>query len=78
MLKISFKMLIGNTAAFIGMIFGIFLAILLISQQSAIYLGLIHRSYRIVTNISLPDIWVIDPATEGEYLIRSMPKDYLQ
>lgn len=71
-------MLIGNRAAFIGMIFGIFLAILLISQQSAIYLGLISRSYRIVTNISSPDIWVIDPATEGEDLIRAMPKEYLQ
>lgn len=71
-------MLIGNRAAFIGMIFGIFLAILLISQQSAIYLGLLSRSYRIVTTISLPDIWVIDPATKGEDLIRSMPKDYLQ
>ncbi len=54
-------MLIGNRAAFIGMVFGIFLAVLLISQQSAIYLGLIARSYRIVTSISLPDIWIIDP-----------------
>lgn len=71
-------MLIGNRAAFIGMIFGIFLAVLLISQQSAIYLGLISRSYRLVTNVPLPDIWVIDPATKGEDLIRSMPKDYLQ
>ena len=78
MVKTAFKMLIGNSAAFIGMIFGIFLAILLISQQSAIYLGLISRSYRIVTNISAPDIWVIDPATRGEDLVRSMPKDYLQ
>lgn len=78
MLKTSFKMLIGNKAAFIGMVFGIFLAILLISQQSAIYLGLIARSYRIATIISLPDIWVIDPATKGEDLVRPMPKDYLQ
>lgn len=78
MIVTSFKMLIGNRAAFIGMIFGIFLAILLISQQSAIYLGLISRSYRIVADISLPDIWVIDPATYGEDLIRPMPNDYLQ
>lgn len=78
MITTAFKMLIGNRAAFLGMIFGIFLAILLISQQSAIYLGLISRSYRIVTNISTPDIWVIDPATKGEDLIRSMPKNYLQ
>jgi putative ABC transport system permease protein len=78
MIKTSLKMLIGNRAAFIGMIFGIFLSILLISQQSAIYLGLISRSYRVVTDNSVPDIWVIDPATQGEDLIRSMPKDYLQ
>lgn len=78
MISTAFKMLVGNTAAFVGMIFGIFLAILLISQQSAIYLGLISRSYRIVTTISQPDIWVIDPATGGEDLIRSMPKDYVQ
>lgn len=78
MILTAFKMLIGNKAAFIGVIFGIFLAVLLISQQSAIYLGLISRSYRIVTNISAPNIWIIDPATQGEDLIRSMPKNYLQ
>lgn len=78
MISMALKMLIGNKSAFIGVIFGIFLAILLISQQSAIYLGLISRSYRIVTNIPQPNIWVIDKATQGEDLIRSMPKDYLQ
>lgn len=78
MISTSFKMLITNRAAFLGMIFGIFLAILLISQQSAIYLGLISRSYRIITSISLPDIWVIDPATKGEDLVRALPKGYLQ
>lgn len=77
MLSIALKMLIGNRASFIGVIFGIFLAILLISQQSAIFLGLLSRSYRIVTSISSPDIWVIDPSTDGEALIRSMPESYL-
>lgn len=78
MIKTAFKMLIGNRAAFIGMIFGIFLAILLISQLSAIYLGLIARSYRITENISVPNIWVIDPTTKGEDLIRPLPKNYIQ
>lgn len=78
MISIAFKMMIGNRAAFIGAIFGIFLSLLLISQQSAIYLGLISRSYRIVTDIPEPDIWVVDPVTQDENLIRSMPKEYLQ
>lgn len=78
MISVAFKMLIGNRAAFIGVIFGIFLAVLLISQQSAIFLGLLSRSYRIVTKISQPNIWVIDPATRGEDQIRAMPKNYLE
>ncbi|MBA3956814.1 MAG: ABC transporter permease [Parachlamydiaceae bacterium] len=77
MLSVAIKMLIGNKASFIGVIFGIFLAILLISQQSAIFLGLVSRSYRIVTAISAPDVWVLDPGTSGEDIIRSMPANYL-
>lgn len=77
MLSVAFKMLIGNRASFLGVIFGIFLAILLITQQSAIFLGLLSRSYRMVTEIPAPNVWVIDPATYGEDLIRSMPEEYL-
>src|SRR5437763_1069051 len=57
MMNLALKMLIGNRASCIGVIFGIFLATLLISQQSAIFLGLVSRSYRIVTDIPAPNIW---------------------
>jgi len=77
MLAVAFKMLIGNRASFLGGVFGVFLATLLISQQSAIFLGLVSRSYRMVTDISLPNIWVIDPSTQGEGAIRTMPVEYL-
>lgn len=77
MISLAFKMLIGNRASCLGVIFGIFLATLLISQQSAIFLGLVGRSYRIVTDISEPTIWVMDPATESEDKLRSLPRGYL-
>lgn len=77
MISLAFKMLIGNRASCIGVIFGIFLATLLISQQSAIFLGLVARSYRIVTDISEPTIWVMDPATESDDKLRSLPDGYL-
>src|SRR5437868_252914 len=73
MIKLALKMLIGNRASFIGVIFGIFLATLLISQQSAIFLGLVSRSYRTLTDIPSPDIWVMDPATESDDRVRGMP-----
>src|ERR1700751_601243 len=70
-------MLIGNKASCIGVIFGIFLATLLISQQSAIFLGLVARSYRVVTDIPETTIWVMDPATESEDKLRTLPLSYL-
>jgi putative ABC transport system permease protein len=74
---LALKMLIGNRASCIGVIFGIFLATLLISQQSAIFLGLVSRSYRIVTDITAPNVWIMDPATESDEKLRTMPAGYL-
>lgn len=78
MIKLALKMLIGNRASFIGVIFGIFLATLLISQQSAIFLGLVSRSYRTITDIPAPNIWVMDPATESDDRVRDMPEGNLE
>jgi putative ABC transport system permease protein len=77
MIDLALKMLIGNKASFIGVIFGIFLATLLISQQSAIFLGLVARSYRTLTDIPSPNIWVMDPATESDDRVRGMPEGNL-
>lgn len=71
-------MLIGNRASFIGVIFGIFLATLLISQQSAIFLGIVSRSYRTLTDIPSPNIWIMDPATESDERVRGMPEGNLE
>lgn len=77
MMSLAVKMLIGNKASFLGVVFGIFLATLLISQQSAIFLGLVSRSYRVITDIPSPDIWIVDPATESDEKLRGMPRGYL-
>lgn len=77
MLSIAYKMLVGNRTACLGIIFGIFLATLLISQQSAIFLGLIARSYRIVSNIPSPNLWIMDPSTESDEKVRPLPEGYL-
>lgn len=77
MTSIAIKMLIGNKASCIGVIFGIFLATLLISQQSAIFLGLVSRSYRMVTDMPAPNLWVVDPSTESDEKIRGMPEGYI-
>lgn len=77
MISLALKMLIGNKASCLGVIFGIFLATLLISQQSAIFLGLVSRSYRMVTDIPAPNLWVVDPSTESDEKVRAMPESYV-
>lgn len=58
---IALKMLIGNRAKYFGIIFGLTFASLLITQQLAIFLGVMTRTYGFLTDTSLPDIWVMDP-----------------
>ncbi len=77
MMGLAYKMLIGNKASCLGVIFGIFMATLLVCQQSAIFLGLVSRSYRLVSDIPQPNIWIIDPSTESDEKVRGMPKGYL-
>ncbi|MCF6150387.1 MAG: FtsX-like permease family protein [Candidatus Kuenenia sp.] len=57
---IALKMLMGNRAKYLGIIFGLAFASLLITQQSSIFVGLMTRTYSFLTDTSLPDIWVVD------------------
>lgn len=61
---IALKMLIGNRAKYFGIIIGLMFASLLITQQSAIFMGLMTRTYSFLTDTQLPDIWVMDPMVQ--------------
>jgi putative ABC transport system permease protein len=43
---------------------GLTLASLLITQQLAIFFGLMSRSYGAITDMAYPDIWVMDPKVQ--------------
>ena len=57
---IAIKMLIGDRAKYLGIIMGITFASLLITQQLAIFFGLMSRTYGAISDLALPDIWVMD------------------
>lgn len=54
-------MLVGDRARYLGILMGLTFASLLITQQSAIFTGLMARTYGFITDTGLPDIWVMDP-----------------
>src|SRR5947207_6094427 len=57
---VAWKMLVGDRAKYIGIIVGLTFASLLITQQLAIFIGLMTRTYGAITDLGLPDIWVMD------------------
>jgi putative ABC transport system permease protein len=62
--RIAIKMLVGDRAKYLGIIMGITFASLLITQQAAIFVGLMTRTYSAITDMRLPDIWVMDPKVQ--------------
>lgn len=61
MYKIALKMLIEDKAKFISMILSLSLSAIIITQQSAIFKGIMARSYSTITDTPQPNIWVMDP-----------------
>jgi len=62
--SIALKMLIGDKGKYLGIIMGLTFASLLITQQSSIFTGLMTRTYGSITDLSQPDIWVMDPKVQ--------------
>ena len=61
---IALKMLVGDRAKYLGILMGLTFASLLITQQAAIFVGLMSRTFGFLSDTSLPDIWVMDPKVE--------------
>lgn len=60
MYEIALKMLVRNSGKFIALVAGVFFAALVITQQSAIFTGLMSRTFGFLTDTSQPDLWVMD------------------
>jgi len=61
---IALKMLVGDRAKYLGIIFGLTFASLLITQQMAIFVGLMSRTFGSITDLGQPAIWVMDPKVQ--------------
>lgn len=61
---VALKMLVGDRAKYAGIVLGLFFASLLITQQGAIFWGLMSRTYGAITDMAQPDVWVMDPKVQ--------------
>lgn len=58
---VAIKMLMGDTAKYIGIIFGITFATLIMTQQPSIFVGLMSRTFSFIADTNYPDLWITDP-----------------
>ncbi len=58
---VALKMLLGDSAKYLALVFGVAFATLLMSQQVSIFIGLMTRTANQVLDVREADIWVMDP-----------------
>src|SRR6516165_12787154 len=61
---IAIKMLLGDRAKYVGIVIGLTFASFLVTWPSAIFSGVMSRTFSFVTDVGLPDIWVVDPQVQ--------------
>lgn len=64
MYYIALRMLTGDKAKYLGLIFTIAFAAFLLANQVSIFAGIIKRTASQIVDVVDADIWVMDPATE--------------
>jgi putative ABC transport system permease protein len=61
---VAWRMLVGDRAKYLGIVMGLTFASLLITQQAAVFVGLMTRTYGAITDIGGVDVWVMDPKVQ--------------
>jgi putative ABC transport system permease protein len=64
MYRVALAMLFRDKAKFFGIIMGVTLASLVITQQGAIFTGLMSRTFAAISDMGDPDVWVMDPKVQ--------------
>jgi putative ABC transport system permease protein len=75
---VALRMLTGDTTKYLGIVFGVAFASLLMSQQMAIFCGLMRNTTSQVRDIEGGDIWVMDKSVQFVDDIKPMSEGKLQ
>jgi putative ABC transport system permease protein len=71
MLRVALRMLTGDAAKYLGLVFGVAFAVMLMAQQGAVFVGLMLRTANQIIDVHDADLWVMDP--RGIYVDETEP-----
>ncbi len=61
---VAIRMLTGDTAKYLGLIFAVAFSTFLLENQTSIFAGIMRRTGSQVYDVTDADVWVMDPATQ--------------
>lgn len=61
---VALRMLTGDRAKYLGLIFAIAFSTFLLQNQTSIFAGIMKRTGSQITDVTDADVWVMDPATK--------------
>ena len=74
---VAWRMLTGDRAKYLGLIFSIAFATFLIAQQASIFAGLMLRTASQIRDVADASLWIMDPRTQYFDEVRGLPDDAL-
>ena len=77
MLRVAMKMLLGDRAKYVGLLFGITFTSFLVTFAVSYLCGFLTRGFALVAESPSADVWVMDPALESTELTINIPDSAL-
>lgn len=78
MIRIAIVMLMGSRVKFIGVVTGVLFTSLLITHFQAIFCGIMTRTFALISDNAVVDVWVMDPAVEYIDEVAKLPSPALE
>lgn len=76
--RVALRMLTGDRTKYLGIVFGVAFAALLMGQQMAIFCGLMRNTTSQIRDIDGGDVWVMDPNVQFVDDVKPMTEGKLQ
>src|SRR6202790_4742474 len=77
MLRVALKMLIGDRAKYVGLLFGITFMSFLVTFAASYFCGFMTRGFALISENPAANVWVMDPAVNSTELTTNLPDSAL-
>src|SRR6476620_4745551 len=77
MLRVALKMLLGDRAKYVGLLFGIAFTSFLVTFAASYFCGFMTRGFALIAENPAADVWVMDPAVDSAEQTTNLPTSAL-